>query len=49
MSKESTKALFQKAFSGDILLNLSDDEIAVLAVYPDSAQGFRVRNLTTRP
>ena len=33
MSKESTKAAFQKAFSDHMLLNLSPEEEAELRVY----------------
>ena len=36
MSKESTKAVFQKAFSGHMLLNPSPEEEASIRVYRKS-------------
>ena len=38
MSKESTKAAFQKAFSTHMLLNLSPEEEASLATYRKSEE-----------
>ncbi len=33
MSKESTKAAFQKAYSDHVLLNLSDEDIRIMNTY----------------
>ena len=42
MSKESTKAAFQKAFSTNMLLNLSPEEEASLATYRKSDERIRM-------
>ena len=41
MSKESTKAAFQKAFSDHMLLNLSPEEEAELTVYRKPEERLR--------
>ena len=42
MSKESTKAAFQKAFSTHMLLNLSPEEEASIATYRKSEERIRM-------
>ena len=42
MSKESTKAAFQKAFSTHMLLNLSPEEEASITTYRKSEERIRM-------
>ena len=42
MSKESTKAAFQKAFSTHMLLNLSPEEEASITTYGKSEERIRM-------
>ena len=42
MSKESTKAAFQKAFSTHMLLNLDPEELASITTYGKSEERIRM-------